>query len=75
MTSNRTRELLHELGVPYNIENALIVEQVVGETILAILAADTRDLVYTTYDRGFVAGVISRTVDSVRKHWNFDAAN
>ena len=75
MTSNLTREMLHKLGITYSVENALIVEQAVNETILAILATDTRDVVYTTYDRGFVAGVLSRVVDSVRKHWNLDATN
>lgn len=71
----KTRQILHELGLPYTTENALLVQQVVGETIIAVLAADTRDLVFTTHDKNFAAGVISRAVDSVRKHWNFDATN
>lgn len=44
---------------------------IVGETILAILATDCRDLTVTTYDKQFVDGVISRVVDSVRDHWEF----
>lgn len=70
--NNKVKELLYELEFPYTPKNAIIIEQAVGETILAILAADTRDLIYTTHDKNFVAGVISRVVDSVRSHWKFD---
>jgi carbamoylphosphate synthase small subunit len=42
---------------------------IVGECVLAILATDTRSLVYTTYDRGVVNSVISKVVDSVRDHF------
>lgn len=44
-------------------------QQVVGETILAILSTDTRSLVYTTFDKGLVDSTISRVVDQVREHW------
>jgi len=43
--------------------------QLVGEVVLAILATDTRQLVYTTYDRDMVGGIISKVVDSVRNHF------
>jgi len=43
--------------------------ELIGETILAVLATDTRDIVYTTYDRDRVDAVISRVVDSVRNHF------
>jgi len=43
--------------------------QVIGECVLAVLATDTRSLVYTTYDRDHVAGILSRVVDSVRNHF------
>jgi len=49
--------------------NKNLVNQVVGETILAILATDTRPVVYTTYDRDQVSGIISRVVDQVRDHF------
>lgn len=45
--------------------------EVVGETILAILAADCREFTRTTYDKDFVDAIISRVVDSVRNHWEF----
>ena len=48
-----------------------LLQQVVGETILAILATDTRDITYTTYDRDQVAGVVQRVVTQVQNHWNF----
>ena len=75
MANDKIRELLYELEFPYTPKNAIIIEQAVGETILAILATDTRPLVYTTFDKGLANAVISRVVDSVRKHWNFDATN
>lgn len=46
-----------------------LVKQVVGECVLAILATDTRDIVYTTWDRDQVAGVIARVVENVRNHF------
>ena len=46
-------------------------KQIVGETVLTILATDTRDLVYTTHDKGLRDGVVSKIVDSVRNHWSF----
>jgi len=49
--------------------NKNFVNQVVGECVLAILSTDTRGLVYTTYDRDQVAGIISKVVDSVRDHF------
>lgn len=49
--------------------NKNLVNQVVGETILAILATDTRPVVYTTYDKDQVSGIISRVVDQVRNHF------
>lgn len=46
-----------------------LVKQTVGECVLAILATDTRSLVYTTFDRGLVDSTIARVVDNVRDHF------
>lgn len=46
-----------------------LVNQTVGECILAILATDTRDVVYTTFDKMMADAVTSRVVDHVRKHF------
>ena len=43
--------------------------ELIGECVLAVLATDTRSLVYTTWDRDQVASVISKVVDSVRNHF------
>lgn len=59
--------LIHQRLVDYDE----FAKQIVGETILAILAADTRDVVYTTHDKAISDGVVSRVVDSVRNHWSF----
>jgi hypothetical protein len=56
------------MGIP-QVNPDLLIKQVVGECVLAILATDTRDIVYTTYDRDQVAGIISRVVDQVRNHF------
>ena len=61
-------ELKHTRIVDYD----KFAKEIVGETILAILAADCRDLTKTTYDKGFVDGVTSRIVESVRNHWRFE---
>ena len=52
------------------IRDEFFAKQIIGETVLAILATDTRDLVYTTYDRDQVSGIIGRVVDQVRNHWS-----
>ena len=46
-----------------------ITQQIVGECVLAILATDTRSMVYTTYDKSVVDSVIAKVVDSVRNHF------
>jgi hypothetical protein len=46
-------------------------QQVVGETILTILAADHRDLTYTQFDLDRIQAATSRIVDHVRNHWDF----
>lgn len=46
-------------------------QQIVGETVLAILATDLKDVIYTTYDQDRVHGIVARVVDSVRNHWDF----
>ena len=43
--------------------------QLIGECVLAILATDTRQFVYTTYDRDMVAGIIAKVADQVRDHF------
>ena len=63
---------VYGLGTDYHKWDETITKfsnQLIGETILAILATDTRDIVYTTYDRDRVDAVISRVVDSVRDHF------
>ena len=60
--------MLKDTLTPEQLE---VAKQVVGETVLAILATDTRDIIYTTYDRDQVHGIISLVVDQVRNHWNF----
>ena len=46
-------------------------KQIVGETILAVLATKTNDLVFTTYDINLKDAIIARVVDSIRNHWDF----
>ena len=46
-------------------------QQIVGETILAILATDHRHAMFTTFDRAAIDGATARIVDNVTKHWNF----
>lgn len=57
------------MGIP-QLDVQQFAQQIVGETVLAILATDCRDFVYTTYDRDRMAGIISRVVDTVRNHWS-----
>lgn len=67
----KAQQIIHEAGMPYTVETHNLVQQTVGETVLAILATDTREMIYTTYDKGLVDNIISRVIDQVRNHWNF----
>lgn len=83
MTNERAKEILrlcskeelkfvntgfmHQRNVDYDE----FAQQIVGETIAAILCTDTRDFTFTTYDKAVVDGIISKVVDTVRNHWNF----
>jgi hypothetical protein len=58
---------VHKRDVDYDY----FAKQIVGETILAIMAADIRASIYTTYDKQLADGVIHRVLDSVKKHWDF----
>lgn len=46
-------------------------QQVVGETILAILATDHRHAQFTTFDRAAIEGATARITEAVRKYWSF----
>ena len=71
----KAQQIVHEAGMSYTVETHNLVQQVVGETILAILATDNRNLMYTTFDRDLVNTVVAQVVDQVRKHWNFSEIN
>jgi len=67
---------VYGLGKDYDKWDETVTEfvnQLVGECVLAILATDTRSMVYTTYDKSVVDSVISRVVDSVRDHFKENA--
>jgi len=71
--NTRINSIIEYVGVSQ--EQAALVElyarEVVGETILAILATNCKDIIYTTYDQDRVHGIIGRVVDQVRNHWEF----
>lgn len=46
-------------------------KQIVGETILAVLATNHTQAVYTTFDQQLMDGAVARVVDQIRNHWNF----
>lgn len=46
-------------------------QQVVGQTILAILATDHRDNTYTQFDKDRVEAATLKIVDQICNHWNF----
>jgi len=46
-------------------------QQVVGETILAILATDHRDESYTQFDIDRINSATTKIIDGIRNHWNF----
>ena len=63
---------VYGLGKDYAKWEATVTEfsnQLIGECVLAVLATDTRPIVYTTYDKSVVDAVISRVVDNVRNHF------
>lgn len=67
----RTSVPKHIVGVDEWIQhyNQIFADKIIGETITAVLATDTRDIVYTTYDKDQVDATISRVVDQVRNHF------
>jgi hypothetical protein len=48
-----------------------LAQQVVGETITAILCAKFNDIVLTTHDADIAQSTQSCIIDAVRNHWNF----
>lgn len=57
------------IGPVQKAELEYFVEQVVGEAVLATLAADTRQIVYTTYDQQLVNATIERVIHQLRNHF------
>jgi hypothetical protein len=45
--------------------------QTVGETVLAVLAANIKDLQATTYDHQLTEAARTKIVDNIRNHWKF----
>ena len=66
--SDTLNKILRECG-DYSPDG--LAEEIVGETILAILATDHRHAMFTTFDKAAIDGATARIVESVRKHWNF----
>jgi hypothetical protein len=71
MTNPRVQLIIDDCNMAGIKSPEAFAQQIVGETVTAILATDTRDIVHTTFDKQLVDGAISRVVDSVRNHWNF----
>ena len=57
--------LIHQRLVDYDE----FAKQIVGETVLAILATDHRHALFTTFDKAAIEGATSRIINAVRKHW------
>lgn len=58
---------IHQRNVDYDE----FAQQVVGETITAILATDLRSMVHTSFDKQLADSITSKVIDSVRNHWSF----
>jgi hypothetical protein len=48
-----------------------LMQQTVGETVLAVLAANIKDLQATTYDYQQTETARTKIVDAIRNHWKF----
>ena len=46
-------------------------QQIVGETILQILATDHRHAQFTTFDKAAIDGATQRIITNINKHWDF----
>lgn len=66
--SDTLNKLLRECG---NYSPESLAREIIGETILAIMATDHRHAVFTTFDKSAMDGATQRIVDNVRKHWDF----
>ena len=59
--------LIHQRLVNYDE----FAQQIVGESIVAALCTDLKDITYTTYDRDMISSIVARVVDQIRNHWEF----
>lgn len=60
--------LIHQRLVNYDE----FAQQIVGESVVAALCTDLKDITYTTYDRDMIASIVNRVVDQIRNHWRFE---
>lgn len=70
-TNTKTQQIIDELVACGHYTQEAFAQQIVGETITAILATDHRHAVFTTFDRAAIDGATSRIIEQVRNHWNF----
>lgn len=70
-TNTKTQQIIDELVACGLYTQEAFAQQIVGETITAILATDHRHAVFTTFDRAAIDGAIQRIVNNVKNHWDF----
>ena len=68
--NTRLQELIEELQACGNYTQEAFAEQIIGETVLAIMTTDHRHAMFTTFDKAAIEGATARIVDNVRNHWN-----
>jgi hypothetical protein len=71
INNQRVQQIVSELEACGNYTQEAFAQQLVGETITAILCTDTRSMMFTTYDKAVVDGIIGKVIDQVRNHWSF----
>lgn len=58
---------IHKRDVNYD----QFAQNVVGETILAVLATDLREHILTSYDADMAQAVTNKIINNIRNHWSF----
>ena len=69
---NALEKLMNECDFVGIKSPEVFAKQIVGETILAILATDHRHAIFTTFDKAAIDGATARIIEQIRKHWSFE---
>lgn len=70
--NTKLNEIIKQIQAPDGSINTYeLAQQIIGETILQILATDHRHAQFTTFDKAAIDGATQRIITNINKHWDF----